>query len=649
MAVSPINLIRVSHGMRSDFIVNSLRSTQRDLFLAQTRIATGRAYLSPSENPVAASRAVDLTNALSQQRQFQDNLQFGDNELTAADSAIGEISSLLIDAHTIASQNVSNLTSAAERAAEAELVAGIRHQLLVVGNREFNGRFIFGGRDTTSEPFVTVPGGVAYVGDTGDRLTRSGGGTMSIVSAPGHLLFRSLSDPIDSDVDLTPALTADVRLEDITGAAGRAIRTGTLVINEVTGVGSFNVDLTNADTIGDVVDAINATAEATQSGLTASIVNTGIRISTGSSAVAIGDTSVGTGGIATDLGIRTDVPTVGTINGLELKARVTTLTPVEALVQGAGIDITSGFIVTNGDRTVTIDLSEAQTVQDIVNEINGAGIYVYARINDAGTGIDVFNQVSGTSLTIGENGGTTATDLGIRTFDTATRLDRLNLGIGVTGRDGMVDMQITTASGDTVDVNLDSAVTVGDVIDLINTAAQDAGVSVSASFQSVGNGIQIVDGTSGTGTLAVTSRNASAALADLGLSDARLSADGTTLLGADVNPTQTQGIISALLDLERALRADDTQGISMAGEKLDVLGAEVIRIQGVIGARAQAMAAKHIQMEDASITTEVLLSEVRDIDYASAVTELQSSLSQMQASLQSSSLVLNLSLLDFLR
>ncbi len=647
MAVSPINLIRISHGMRSDFIVNSLRSTQRDLFLAQARIASGRAFVSPSEDPVAASRAVDLSNALSQQQQFRANLQFGDNELTAADSAIGELSSLLIDAHSIASQNVSNLTSDAERAAVAELVAGIREQLLIVGNRQFGGRFIFAGRDTASAPFITVAGGVAYVGDTGERLTRSGGGTTSIVNAPGHLLFRSLSDPIDSDVDLTPALTADVRLEDITGAAGRAIRTGTLVINEVGGVGSFNVDLTIVDTIGDVVDAINAAAAAAQSGLTASIVDTGIQISTGSSAVAISDT--GTGGIAADLGINIDEPTSGTITGLELTARVTRLTPVEALVHGDGIDLTSGFIVTNGERTVTFDLSDAQTVQDIVNEINGAGIYVYARINDDGTGIDVFNQVSGTSLTIGENGGTTATDLGIRTFDAATRLDRLNFGIGVTRRDGMVDMRITTASGDTVDVNLDSAVTVGDVIALVNTAAQDAGVSVTASFLTVGNGIQIVDATGGTEQLSVTSPNASAALIDLGLQDAQLSTDGTTLIGADVNPTQTQGIITALLDLERALRADDTRGISIAGEKLDGFTAEVIRIQGVVGARAQAMAAKGFQMEDAAITTEILLSDVRDLDYVSAVTELQSSLSQMQASLQSSSLILNLSLMDFLR
>jgi len=461
------------------------------------------------------------------------------------------------------------------------------------------------------------------------------------------LLFRSLSEPIDSNAVLTPELTANVRLEDITGATGRQIRTGTLVINEVNGVGPFTIDLTHADTIGDVVNQINAAAEAMSSGVTATLVGNGIEIATGSSPVAISGS--GSGGIAADLGINVDQPTSGTITGLDLVPRVTRLTPVDALAAGDGIDLESGFLVSNGDQSATIDLTNASTVQDIVNQINSAGVFVLARINDAGTGIDVFNQVSGTSLTIGENGGTTAADLGLRTFDTATPLDRLNSDLGVTRRDGVPDLQIIASNGDTVDVNFDTAQTVGDVIDLINAAAVDASVGVTASFTAVGNGLQLTDATGGSGTFAVSGLNESAAINDLGLANATLSEDGATLTGADANPTETRGIISSLLELERSLRSDDTRGISIAGGNLDGLAAEVTRIHGVIGARAQAMASKRQQVEDASITTETLLSDVRDIDYASAVTKLQASQTQLQATLQTSSLVLNLNLFDFLR
>jgi len=645
MTVSPINVLRISQGMQTDFMLNSLRTTERALALAQSRISSGRAFVSPSEDPIAASRSVDLSNALAQQNQFMNNLQFGDNELTAADNAIGEISSLLIDAHSIASQNVSNLTSPAERAAEAELVAGIRAQLVTVGNRQFNGRYIFGGRDTTTQPFIDAAGGVAYVGDTGDRYTRSDANSSSVVSAPGHLLFNSLSQPIDSNVNLTPVLTPDVRLEDITGAAGRAIRAGTLVINEANGVGSYSVDLSNADTIGGVVDQINAAASATGSSLTATLTDTGITIDTGGATAVIGDT--GTGSIAADLGIRTS-GTSGVIDGLPLVPRVTRLTPVEALAGGAGIDLTHGFTVTNGDLSTTVDLSSAKTVQDVINAINGAGIYVRAQVNDAGTGIDVFNQVAGASLTIAENGGTTASDLGIRTFDQATQLDRLNSGLGVSIREGYDDLRVTLGTGDTVDVNLDGATTIGDVVNIINAAAADAGLPLTAGVSNNGNGLTLTDASGGADPISVSRLNASAAIDGLGLSNATLSADGTTLTGADVNPTQSQGILTALINLEQALRADDTQGISVSAERLNNLAADVTRIHGVIGARGQAMASKRNQMADASSTTQVMLSDVRDLDYAGAVTELQSSMTQMQASLHSSSMIMNLSLMDYL-
>lgn len=646
MAISPINLTRISQGMRTDFVVQSLRQNQRELFLAQTRIATGRSFVSPSENPVAASRAADLSLAVAQQTQFRDNLRHGDNSLAAADSAISEISGLLIEAASIASQNVSNLTSAAERQAVAELIGGIRDQLQIVGNRQFNGLYIFGGRDTTSQPFIDAFGGIAYVGDTGERFTRADSALSVAINVPGNELFSALSAQIATDVDLTPTLTESIRLEDITGATEEPIRTGTLLINEIGGAGLISVDLTTADTIGDVVDLINAAATEAGSSLTASLSDTGLVLTPGSWPITVGDSS--SGAIASDLGVRTPDPTSDAINGIALTPNVTRLTPVEDLNAGVGIDLEGGLIISNGPRTATLDFSDAETVQDIINTINNAGVGVLARINDAKNGIDVFNQMSGTSLSIGENGGTTAADLGIRTFDSATPLSSLNFGHGVTTMEGKDDLRITAKDGSTVDVDLDSAESVGDVITLINDAATAAGVSITAAFAETGNGIQITDDTGGTGDLAVTGLNLSAAAMDLGINQ-RVTGDETVLTGEDVNPTRTEGILSALIDLENALRRDDTQGISLAGERIDELSHEVTRTHGIIGARAQAMTAKRIQASDAAVTAEIMLSEVQDVDYAEAITRLQASVTQLQASLQTGSTLLSLSLLDFLR
>ena len=641
MAVSPVNITRISQNLQTSLVLDSVRRNQRDMFLAQTRIATGRQFVVPSEDPIAAARSVDLSQALQRQQQFRDNAQYGENILSAADSAFSEIADLLIQASSSASQNVSNLTSAAEREAEAEVVAAIRQQVQVVGNRQFEGRYIFAGRDTLSQPFIDGPNGPTYVGDTGELQTRLSPDLVSPVTMPGSEVFGALSSPIASNVNLTPVLTDSTQLEDITGATGGAIGSGTLVFNEVGGAGVFKVDLSAANTIGDLVNAINNAAGAAGAHVTAKLTDTGIEIQPGGPAVSVTDTSAGA--VASSLGLLTQTPTNTAITGGTLIPRVTRLTAIESLAQGAGIDATGGLVITNGPRNATIDLSEAKTVQDIINAINNAGVFVSARINDAGTGIDVFNQASGSSLSISENGGTTAADLGVRTFDAATPLSSLNNGLGVSTVPGQGDLRIT-AGGATVDVSLDGAVTVGEVIDRINAAALDAGVSLTASLKASGSGIQIEGGA---GDITVSRLNLSNAAADLGFVQGTVT--NGTLVGADVNPAQTEGIMGVLSGLESALRNDDTRGIGIAGQRLDQIQEEVTRMHGVIGARAQAMSAKRQQTEDAAQSTEVFLSQVRDLDYTEAVTKLQAATTQLQAGLQTSAAISKLSLMDFLQ
>ncbi len=651
MAVSPINLSRISHNLQTNFVLGSLQRTQRELYTTQARIASGRDFVSPSENPVGASRALDLTQARQRQDQFVANLRQGDGLLSAADSAFIDVNDLLIQASVIASQSLNSVVSADEREAEAEIVSRIRQQVQDVANRSLNGRHIFAGRSTMDNPFIDALGGVAYVGDTQALSIRANDGQIAGVSVTGDLLFGALSQPLSRDVDLAPSLAADVRLDDINGPGGRTIETGTLVFNEVTGAGTFRVDLGGAGTIGDIVDLVNAAATAAGATLQASLEDNSLVITPGSSDIAVTDTNAGS--TTRSLGLTTAQPTSEPLSSV-LTARLTRLTPVDRIAGGAGIDLDGGIVITNGQRSTVLDLGSAETVQDIINAINGADVFVLARISDDGTGIDVFNQVSGTSLSIGESAGTTAADLGIRTMNVATPLSQLNFGRGVGVADGKDDLQVITKDGSSVPVNLDGAQTIGDVIDLINDAATTEGVSVTASFADLdtgslsGNGIRLEDGTGGTGDLTVSPLNLSTAVDDLGLRKT-VTGDGAELVGDDVNPTRTEGIIGVLFDLENALRSDNTRGIADAGARLDGLRQETIRVQGIVGARSQSMKSRLSQMEDTAATTDRLLSEVQDLDFAEAATAMQAAMTQLQANLQVSSSLMNLSLLDFLR
>ncbi|MEK6675379.1 MAG: hypothetical protein AABZ47_06955 [Planctomycetota bacterium] len=645
MAISPIRFTRVTQNLRSDLVLRTIQRTQRDLFLEQSRLATGQAFVAASENPVAAARVLDLTDSGARQARFALNLQYADNFLSATDVSITDTSDLIIQAHTIASQDVGSLISADERAADAEIIASIRRQLQNVGNRQFGGRYLFAGRETTSLPFVDTRDGIAYVGDTGELTTRAGDDPIEPFNIPGNLLFGALTSRVQGVANLSPALTAETRLEDLAGAAGRGVRRGVLVISENAGQRSFTVDINTADTIGDIVELFNQAATAAGSAVTAAVTDQGIDINGGSSSVTV--TDVGTGTVAGDLGVRTNSPVNGVITGLSLGPRITTLTPLLDLDGGNGIDLSGGIRITNGSQSALIDLSEAETVQDLLNAINTSDVFVVARINDAGTGLDLINQASGAILSVTENTGTTALALGLRSLHEDTPLSSLNFGRGITLDPTDFDVQISAKDGQTVDVNLDGAVTVGDAIEAINDAATTAGVNVMASVTDDGSGIRLEDSTGGTGALSVISLNQSTASADLGFTG---SATGmvTELVSANAAGSRTEGVLSALSDLEAALRRDDTRAISEAAERVNRHQNEVTRVHGVVGARSQGMRAKMQQMQDASQTTEIFLSQARDLDYPQTVTRLQSLQTQLEANLQTSSTLLNLSLMDFL-
>ncbi len=169
-----------------------------------------------------------------------------------------------------------------------------------------------------------------------------------------------------------------------------------------------------------------------------------------------------------------------------------------------------------------------------------------ATINTTKNGIDLRSRLSGTDFSIGENGGKTASQLGVRTFGTTTRLADLNHGNGVHSNPNGFDFQIDRRDGTVMKFDTDNAKTIQDVLDLINNHVnnQDPASRVVARLSAVGNGIELVDNGTG-GQLVVQALNNSQAAEELGLlplGEPRRIVTGATptltLTGRDVNPQE---------------------------------------------------------------------------------------------------------------
>lgn len=635
MAIIPLQTARVSNYLRTSLSLSTITSSQRKLLEVENQISTGVRLNAPSDDPGNAQIAIALQRTLERRQAYSDNLTNAESRLSLVDSTLGDVTSILQEVQSLASANVGSDVTEEQRQSAAAVVRSLYSQLLTLANRQTGNLYLFGGDKSTSQPYVDSGGGVKFVGSSGTLKNVVDEGTEIPITVDGTRIFGGTSTYVQG-ASLSPNAIGSSRLSDLNGAQNQGIRPGSILISD--GTQSRQIDLTSANTLDDVVSAINASGIAT-----ASITNGAITLS-GSPTQTLSVAEVGGNQTARDLGLFTAAPNPAgvPISGQNLSARVTNITPISSLLSGTGLNLTSGITIFNGVTTTNVDFTGATTVEDIINRINGSGSGALARINADGTGIDVVNPTQGTALTVTDNGGTLASQLGIRSLSGSTSLKALNNGRGVQLATG-ADIRVTAKDGTTYDVDLNSASTLQDVVSLINTAT---GGTVTASFSNTGNGILLTDSTGGTGSLSITSLNFTTAAQDLGFTT---STTGTTLQAADTNPVRSTGVFDSLLRLAAAFENNDSNEITSAAEALQSDLDRVVRVRGENGALVKEVENRKDSLEDQNLVTQSLLSEIIDTDYTSAIAKYQLLQTTLEASYRTTSTISQLSLMDYLR
>jgi flagellar hook-associated protein 3 FlgL len=337
----------------------------------------------------------------------------------------------------------------------------------------------------------------------------------------------------------------------------------------------------------------------------------------------------------------------------------TTPTATTAGGSGANFDAASGLQITNGGQTYTIDTSNDHTVEDLLNTLNGSPAGLLAQFNSDGNGINIQSRISGSDFSIGENGGVTATQLGVRTFNGSTRLDQLNYGIGVHTATSGPDFIIQRPDGYQLKVTLGSAKTIQDVIDLINNDPnnQVAANKVTAQLATSGNGIVLTTTDSSTvSPFAVIEQNSSQAAQDLGLvpagstqsNPATVSGMTQTIAGSDVNPQEADSAFNALIRLKTALLNNDTNGINRAIGLLDGATSQLNLARADLGARENTLNSISNSLADEQNNLQSTLSNTVDVDMASAITNLTALQTSFSATLQMTAQLSRMTLLNYL-
>jgi flagellar hook-associated protein 2 len=322
------------------------------------------------------------------------------------------------------------------------------------------------------------------------------------------------------------------------------------------------VDLSDAVTVQDVIDKINSTDGI---GVQARVNfygsdGRGIELvdTTGLTDSNLKVEEVSGGTTAKDLGLLKSVDAAN-LEG-DAIIRVSGDMSLNMLNDGNGVRTVTGtdfrIGLRDGVTTLNVDVSDARTLNDVVDAINNAtgnSGKLVASISDMGLQLtDVSTSGSGTLSVTAVGGSMAAADLGIAKSGSGggasytmtgdhiladlntVLLKSLNGGSGVGNVAGQADFHALLSNGVEFDVDIDSAQTITDVFRLISNAATAAGASPTGAggISEYGNGIMLADGQGGSGNLVITALNGSTAAADLGILGMGV---GDTIVGGDVN------------------------------------------------------------------------------------------------------------------
>ncbi|HZG22907.1 MAG TPA: flagellar hook-associated protein FlgL [Herbaspirillum sp.] len=184
--------MRISTQMLYQSSNNDLTSMQSQILKLSQQVTAQQKVLLPSDDPVAAARALDMTQTEALNEQYKTNRQNANSALSSVQGTLDSLTNMLtkLKSNVIAAGNASY--SNAERSNMAAEIKGNLNEVMGYANaQDGQGNYIFAGFKSTTQPFtLDGSGGVVYNGDQGAMTLQVDSTRQMDISASGQAIFQ---------------------------------------------------------------------------------------------------------------------------------------------------------------------------------------------------------------------------------------------------------------------------------------------------------------------------------------------------------------------------------------------------------------------------------------------------------------------------
>jgi flagellar hook-associated protein 3 FlgL len=185
--------MRVSSNISFEIGIAALNRQQAAQVKALQQISSGQRALTPSENPAAYVRALEVSQADSANMQYAINRQNAAASFGMLEATLGDVTNLLQNAQGLAVYAVNGTLTDSGRSAIATELRGNLDELLGLANRtDGNGQYLFSGFQGATKPFADTGSGIQYHGDEGLRMVQASSSRQLAVNESGREVFERI-------------------------------------------------------------------------------------------------------------------------------------------------------------------------------------------------------------------------------------------------------------------------------------------------------------------------------------------------------------------------------------------------------------------------------------------------------------------------
>ena len=161
----------------------------------QRQVSSGKRILTPSDDPIAASRALQIRESIGRLDQFDRNSGIATNRLAQEESALNSVNNVLQRVRELALQANNATQSNESRQLIAVEIRQQLEQLVQLANQsDGNGAFLFSGNLGDVQPVTHTGASFTYNGDQGQRYIQIGEGRQIADGDSGAAVFFAIRD-----------------------------------------------------------------------------------------------------------------------------------------------------------------------------------------------------------------------------------------------------------------------------------------------------------------------------------------------------------------------------------------------------------------------------------------------------------------------